>query len=52
LGCSQKIIASVYTELGVQKNAVATDLDGYFNTKYNKKRVDSKSTGFVEILAD
>ncbi|GBO54104.1 hypothetical protein APA_2052 [Pseudanabaena sp. lw0831] len=48
----KKIIASVYTELGVQKNPTATDIDDYFNTKYNKKRVDGKSTGFIEILAD
>ena len=51
---AKKIIASIYNELGVQKKAKATDLDGYFNPKYYKKRfgVDGKSTGFVEILAD
>jgi hypothetical protein len=49
---AKKIIATIYTELGVQKKAKATDLDGYFNPKYYKKRVNGKSTGFVEILAD
>lgn len=51
---AKKIIATIYTELGVQKKAKATDLDGYFKTKYYKKRfgVDGKSTGFVKILAD
>ena len=48
----KKIIASIYTELGVQKKAKATDLDGYFNTKPKKKRIDDISTGFIEILAD
>jgi hypothetical protein len=50
----KKIIASIYTELGVQKKATATDIDDYdcFNTKYYKKRVNGKSTEFIEILAD
>jgi len=47
----KKIIASIYNELRVQKKAKATDINDYFNTKSKKKRVDGKSTGFIEILA-
>jgi|GEM_PF-4918047 len=49
---AKKIIASIYTELGVKKKAKATDLNAYFKTKPKKKSVDGNSTGFIEILAD
>ena len=49
---AKKIIASIYTKLGVKKKAKATDLDNYFKTDRKKKRVNGISTGFIEILAD
>ena len=52
LSDAKKIIASIYTELRMQKKAKATDLDNYFKTDRKKKRVKGVSTGFIGILDD